>query len=79
MTIQPPPELKDRGEFYEVDKVLEKWRRHGKVQYLISWVGYPLEEKTWEPLSNLRDAKEAITEFVQEHKPKEGICCSRVM
>ena len=67
-TIWPLPELKEGSKFYEVDKVLAKWKRQGKVQYLISWVGYPPEENTWEPLSNLRDAKEAIAEFVQEDK-----------
>src|ERR1700731_735390 len=66
--IRPLPELKEGGEFYEVDKVLARRKRQGKVQYLVSWVRYPPEENTWEPLSNLRDAKEAITEFVQEDK-----------
>ena len=60
--------MKKGGEFYEVDKVLTKWKCQGKVQYLVSWVRYPLEENTWEPLSNLGDAKEAIAEFVQENK-----------
>ena len=67
-TIRPLPELKEGGEFYEVDKVLTKQKCWGKIQYLVSWVGYPLEENTWEPLSNLGDVKEAITEFVQENK-----------
>ena len=66
--IRPLPELKEGGKFYEVDKVLTKWKCHGKVQYLVSWVGYLLEENTWELLSNLGDAKEAIAEFVQEDK-----------
>ena len=26
-TIQPPPELREGGEFYEVDKVLAKWKQ----------------------------------------------------
>ena len=66
--IRPPPELKEGGEFYKVDKVLTNWKHQGKIQYLVSWVRYPPEENTWEPLSNLRNAKEAITEFVQENK-----------
>ena len=66
--IWPPPELKEGGEFYEVDKVLAKQKRQGKVQYLMSWVGYPPEENTWEPLANLGGAKEAIALFVQEDK-----------
>ena len=68
MKIRLPLELKEGGEFYEVDKVLAKQKHRGKVQYLISWVRYLLEENTWEPLSNLGDAKEAIAEFVQEDK-----------
>ena len=68
MKIQPLPELKEGGEFYEVDKVLTKWKHHGKVQYLVSWVRYLPEENTWEPLLNFGDVKEAIAEFVQENK-----------
>ena len=63
--IRPPPELKEGGEFYKVDKVLAKQKHQGKIQYLVSWVRYPLEE---ELLSNLEDVKEVITEFVQENK-----------
>ena len=51
-----------------MDKVLAKWKHRGKVQYLVSWVGYLLEENTWELLSNLGDVKEAIAKFVQEDK-----------
>ena len=67
-TIRPPPELIEGGEEYDVEKVLAKRKRRGKVQYLVSWVGYPPEENTWEPLENLPRAKEAIAEFVQEHE-----------
>ena len=31
--------------------------------YLVKWLGYGHEENTWEPLSNLKDAKEALSEF----------------
>ena len=55
-----------------MDKVLAKRKQRGKVQYLGSWVGYPPEENTWEPLKNLRCTKEVITEFVQENKVYEG-------
>ena len=65
-SIRPPPELIEGGESYKVEKILAKRKRRGKVQYLVSWKGYPPKENTWEPLANLADAKEAIAEFIQE-------------
>ena len=46
---QPPPDLIDGAEEYEVEQVLDS-RRHGrghKVQYLIKWKGYPDSDNQW--------------------------------
>jgi hypothetical protein len=31
--------------------------------YLVKWSGYPIEEATWEPASNLKNAKELLGEL----------------
>lgn len=59
-----PAEFTDAGEpQWDVEAVLKKRRRGRRIEYLIKWVGYPLEESTWEPLENLERAEEAIQEF----------------
>ena len=34
-----------------------------KIQYLIRWKGYSAEHDTWEPETNLVNAKEALKEY----------------
>lgn len=33
------------------------------MQYYVDWVGYPESDRSWEPMSNLQHAKEAVTVF----------------
>ena len=44
-----PPDLVDREEEYEVEKILESWQfsRRCKLQYLVKWKGYPDSENQW--------------------------------
>ena len=37
------------------------------MEYLVKWKNYPLEEASWEPATNLTNAREAIEEFHPEH------------
>ena len=37
------------------------------MEYLVKWKNYPLEEASWEPVTNLMNAQEAIKEFHLEH------------
>jgi hypothetical protein len=38
------------------------------VEYLVQWKGYPEWEATWEPGSNLKNAREAIEEFEKRRR-----------
>jgi hypothetical protein len=40
---------------YEVERILERRTRNGKLEYRVKWSGYPLSQSTWEPLSNLKN------------------------
>ena len=51
-------------EEYEVEEVLKKRNRKGKVEYFVKWKNY--EEWTWEPTSNLKNAKELIERYEHE-------------
>ena len=58
--LEPPPS-EIEGEFeYEI---LDSRLYRGNLQYLVKWLGYTEEHNTWEPLSNLKNAKEAVKEF----------------
>ena len=45
----PPPVVCDGIEEYEVKKILDSRIFHGKVEYLVCWKGYGVEEDEWQP------------------------------
>jgi len=59
----PPPELVDGEEEYVVEKILNSRMFRRKLQYLVKWEGYGIEENTWEHWENLSHAPEKVTEF----------------
>ena len=67
---QPPPDLVDGEEEYEVEEILDS-RKHGqrhKVQYLVKWKGYPSSDNQWVNWDDMH-AEEALAEF-RRRKPK---------
>jgi hypothetical protein len=65
---QPDPiHLVEGQPKYEVAGILDyRCQRYGcgvREEYLVAWKGYPVNEATWEPLSNLTNVEDAIQEF----------------
>src|ERR1700689_4796576 len=56
--VQPtPPAIVIEDELeYVVDRILDSKIERGRLKYYIHWEGYPPEERTWEPFSNLDNA-----------------------
>jgi len=54
---------KPEGNIFLVEKVLDHEIRNNGHYYLVKWEGYPEEDNTWEPESNLIDCYEHIVKF----------------
>lgn len=56
-------ESSEYGEVYEVEKIVGERIVGYKKQYKVQWKGFPIEEATWEPLENLKNANEKLREY----------------
>ncbi|WKX99123.1 hypothetical protein Q1695_014194 [Nippostrongylus brasiliensis] len=56
---------------YVVEAVINKRKaKDGKIEYLLKWQGFPLEESTWEPEENVA-CHELIAEFERKRSKME--------
>ena len=60
----PPPIQTEEGEEHEVDHIRDSRTRRGRTEYLVHWKGYPREDDTWEPASNLKHAQHVLKDFL---------------
>jgi len=56
--VLPPSKLINEEEEYEVEEILEKQRRKGKLWYKVKWIGYPSKYNQWIPEQDLDGASE---------------------
>jgi len=52
-TDSPVGPLPGTTDLYEIDTILDKRKKGKGFQYFIKWRGYPIEDSTWEPASNI--------------------------
>ena len=66
---QPRPVhiTEDRDSEWEVDHIMDSHLKNKKLKYLVHWRGYDDLDHTWEPKSNLGNAKDAIHDFHDSH------------
>jgi hypothetical protein len=66
--VPPPlePVEVEGEEEYKVEQVLDSWIYCKKLQYLVSWKGYPGQD-SWEPEANLANSKDLVVEFHHKH------------
>lgn len=50
-------------EEYVVEKILRRRRQGGQYRYFIKWKGYPDEDNSWEPATNLSNCPKLLKEF----------------
>ena len=63
----PPPIVRDGIEEYEVEKILDSRIFRGKVEYLVRWKGYGVEEDEWCPVRDVQGSKQLVAEFHRTH------------
>ena len=63
----PPPIVRDGIEEYEVGKILDSRIFRRKVEYLVCWKGYGVEEDEWRPVHDVQGSKQLVTEFHCTH------------
>ncbi len=66
--------MKSTSEF-EVEKILEKKKIQNKTYYFVKWKGYDYSQSTWEPIDNLLNCNEKISEYEKSKKilDEEGL------
>ncbi|CEO95619.1 hypothetical protein PBRA_004345 [Plasmodiophora brassicae] len=78
----PSPLILDGDDepLYIVKGILDSRYRHGDLQYLIDWEGYPVSERSWEPATNLHGTGglyRAIADFHARCPQKPGPALKR--
>jgi len=66
-TPPPPPELIDGEEEYVVEEILDSRMFRQKLQYMVKWEGYGIENNSWEYWDNLGNAAEVVADFHARH------------
>lgn len=74
ISLLEPTENQENGndeiddEEYEVERLLDRKLEKGSIYYLVKWKGYPPEENSWEPVSNLN-----CHDKIQEYRETLGL------
>ena len=63
---EPPPDLINREEEFEVDSIWDHRKRGRGYLYLVRWKGYP--DETWEPERNTKNSSEILEEYKRRKK-----------
>lgn len=56
---------------YEVQSILKKRTRNGKLEYFVKWKNFGNDSNTWEPKEHLTNCKESIIKFEKKLKRKQ--------
>src|SRR5712692_8395359 len=64
---QPPPDLIDGDEHFEVEAILDSRFYRCALQYLVHWKGYPSSDDQWLPAAELTSAPDLVSSFHTAH------------
>ena len=63
---KPPPAViadSEKDSEWEIEKIIDKKRRRNRIEYLVRWRGYDSYENSWLPVSELKNARQAIADY----------------
>ena len=64
---EPPAELEEGEEVYEVETILNHRKRGRGYQYFIKWRGYPITDASWEPEHVFSNDGNMLTQYKRRH------------
>jgi hypothetical protein len=64
---EPPPELVEGEEVYEVETILKHRKRGRGWQYFVKWRGYLIFDASWEPEHVFSDDGDMLTRYKTRH------------
>ncbi|KIL58196.1 hypothetical protein M378DRAFT_15702 [Amanita muscaria Koide BX008] len=62
-----PVEINEKGESYEVERILDSRRHRGKLEFLVKWKGYTAEHNSFESEADVENAKARVKQFYKEN------------
>jgi hypothetical protein len=65
---EPPPEIENGEEVYEVETILKHRKRGRGYQYFIKWRGYPITDASWEPEHVFSNDGDILTRYKERHQ-----------
>ena len=65
---EPPPELLEGEEVYEVETILNHRKRGRRFQYFVKWKGYLITEASWEPEHAFSNDGDTLTLYKFRHQ-----------
>src|SRR5882724_68357 len=67
----PLPVVQDRVKEYEVEQIIDSQVFRGKLEYLVCWKGYGIEEDEWRPAKDVKGSRWLVSEF--HHRNPEAL------
>ena len=64
ITLPPPPDIIKGEPQQEIEDIIDQWVQQEKLQYLVKWCGFPMEENEWKLAEqDLRHTQELLNDF----------------
>ena len=64
---EPPPELVEGEEVYEVETICGHRKQGCGYQYYVQWWGYPISDASWEPEHAFSDDGKILADYKERH------------